>query len=83
MLCLLGNISLAKCKDIAVLLFVFARCAHHSEAKFLNRTFLVLPLICGVQPGCVAADFIAYTVNKATSCQKILIGELITIVMLG
>jgi hypothetical protein len=20
---------------------------HHSEAKFLNRTFLVLPLICG------------------------------------
>ncbi len=81
MLCLLVTFSLDKCKDIAVLLFIFARAPHHSEAKFLNRTFLVLPLIVVVQPGCVAADFIAYTVNKELTCQKILRGELITIVI--
>lgn len=74
---------MAKCKDIAVLLFVLRDVPHHSEAKFLNHTFLVLPLICGGATGCVAADFIAYTVNKATYMPKILRGELITIVILG
>ncbi|EGE3013100.1 hypothetical protein DL274_12700 [Shigella dysenteriae] len=36
--------------NVKILLFycLFLRDApHHSEAKFLNRTFLVLPLICG------------------------------------